>query len=89
MTERLSSTELEIIRRSLVMSPTLPAPTAESLLTEIQRLREQLVMLTPGRQALTREDALRLVEELAQVQVQLDVCGEVCVVSSKMSEARS
>ncbi len=42
MTERLSPTELEIIRRSLVMSPTLPAPTAESLLTEIQRLREQL-----------------------------------------------
>jgi hypothetical protein len=29
-------------------------------------------MLTPGVQALTREDALRLVEELAQVQAQLD-----------------
>jgi hypothetical protein len=42
MTEKLSPTEIEIIRRSLVMSPTLPAPTAERLLTEIQRLREQL-----------------------------------------------
>ena len=42
MTERLSPTEIEIIRRSLVMSPTLPAPTAESLLTEIERLREQV-----------------------------------------------
>ncbi|HEV2809206.1 MAG TPA: hypothetical protein VGV93_02260 [Acidimicrobiales bacterium] len=42
MTEWLSPTEIEIIRRSLVMSPTLPGPTAERLLTEIQRLREQL-----------------------------------------------
>lgn len=42
MTERLSPTEIEIIRRSLVMSPTLPAPTAERLLTEIQRLHERL-----------------------------------------------
>ena len=42
MTEKLSPTEIEIVRRSLVMSPTLPAPTAERLLTEIQRLREQL-----------------------------------------------
>ena len=42
MTEKLPPTEIEIIRRSLVMSPTLPAPAAESLLTEIQRLREQL-----------------------------------------------
>lgn len=42
MTEPLSPTEIEIIRRSLVMSPTLPAPTAECLLTEIQRLRQLL-----------------------------------------------
>ena len=42
MTEKMPPTEIEIIRRSLVMSPTLPAPTAENLLTEIQRLREQL-----------------------------------------------
>ena len=42
MTEKLPPTEIEIIRTSLVMSPTLPAPAAESLLTEIQRLREQL-----------------------------------------------
>lgn len=42
MTEPLSRTEIEIIRRSLVMSPTLPAPAAECLLTEIQRLRELL-----------------------------------------------
>jgi hypothetical protein len=39
---------------------------------ELEMMWRSLAMLTPGVQALTREDALRLVEELAQVQAQLD-----------------
>ncbi|HSH23787.1 MAG TPA: hypothetical protein VK975_06985 [Acidimicrobiales bacterium] len=39
---------------------------------ELEVMRRSLAMLTPGVPALTREDALRLVEELAQVQTQLD-----------------
>ncbi|MDP9388532.1 MAG: hypothetical protein M3Q48_11640 [Actinomycetota bacterium] len=39
---------------------------------ELEVMRRSLAMLTPGVPALTREDAFRLVEDLAQVQTQLD-----------------
>lgn len=39
---------------------------------ELEIMRRSLAMLTPGVRALTREEALRLVEELAAVQAQLD-----------------
>ena len=39
---------------------------------ELENMRRSLAMLTPGVRALTREEALRLVEELAAVQAQLD-----------------
>lgn len=39
---------------------------------ELENMRRSLAMLTPGDRALTREEALRLVEELAAVQAQLD-----------------
>ncbi len=39
---------------------------------ELEILRRSLAMLTPGMRALTREEALQLVEELAEVQAQLD-----------------
>jgi hypothetical protein len=39
---------------------------------ELEILRRSLAMLTPGVRALTREEALQLVEELAAVEDQLD-----------------
>lgn len=39
---------------------------------EIEILRRSLAMLTPGVRALTREEALELVEELAKVRERLD-----------------
>lgn len=39
---------------------------------ELENMRRSLAMLTPGVRALTREEALTLVEELADVQAQLD-----------------
>jgi hypothetical protein len=39
---------------------------------ELELMRRSLAMLTPGVQALTREEALRLVEELVQLQAHLD-----------------
>jgi hypothetical protein len=39
---------------------------------ELEIMRRSLAMLTPGVRALTREEALRLVEELAAVQTQLE-----------------
>lgn len=39
---------------------------------ELENMRRSLAMLTPGVRALTREEALTLVEELAAVQAQLD-----------------
>jgi hypothetical protein len=39
---------------------------------ELEIMRRSLAMLTPGVKALSREEALRLVEELAAVQDQLD-----------------
>lgn len=39
---------------------------------EIEILRRSLVMLTPGVRALTREEALELVEELADVRERLE-----------------
>ncbi len=39
---------------------------------ELEIMRRSLAMLTPGVRALTREEALQLVEELADVQAQFD-----------------
>lgn len=39
---------------------------------ELEIMRRSLAMLSPGVQALTREDAIALVEELAAVQDRLD-----------------
>lgn len=39
---------------------------------ELEIMRRSLAMLTPGVNALSREEALRLVEELAGVQADLD-----------------
>lgn len=39
---------------------------------ELEIMRRSLAMLTPGVPAVTREDAIRLVEELTKVQAQLD-----------------
>jgi hypothetical protein len=39
---------------------------------ELENMRRSLAMLTPGVRALTREEALTLVEELADVQARLD-----------------
>ncbi len=39
---------------------------------ELENLRRSIVMLTPGVPALTREEALRLLEELAALEARLD-----------------
>ncbi len=39
---------------------------------ELEVLRRSIAMLTPGANALDREDAMRLLEELAHVQARLD-----------------
>jgi hypothetical protein len=39
---------------------------------ELESMRRSLAILTPGVRALTREEALDLVEELAEVQERLD-----------------
>ncbi len=39
---------------------------------ELEQLRRSIVMLTPGVPALSREEAISLLEELAEVQGRLD-----------------
>jgi hypothetical protein len=39
---------------------------------DLENLRRSLIMLSPGTQALSREAALRLLEELTEVQETLD-----------------
>ena len=42
---------------------------------EIERLRRSIAMLQPGSMAMTREDAMQLLDELAEVRGRLDrVC---------------